>query len=702
MTIGRKDKDHLKHYAGVALVSPILANKSDDPLRFWTNHPTENTLVDLHVFDDGERSNPGRGKWRGPFTGRPELTKQLAPALEARLQLLSSSSAKGHTTCLRMWWRLFDQLEKVPLPDGRQVARVVTIADLNELHANAARQNGMDRTNFRLFVSLVNDACRLIKPKPLPILRWTSPKGGEPIRNLIPEDQVRDLRTALKQGWERVRKTWARNDAIRQEAARCGAGGGTVDLSEREEHLLENWVHFQRIQEQTGRLLPTTEQIYDGRTPQYFCERRMELLVMRAILFPTEEECDIAYHLALQGSGWNPSTMARIDADNPFLVSDHPKDSAQLVLAVEEQDTIHADKPRANHKTQFFTALKKDSASPPVIVATYLKRVEPLREILKQEHAAAVEELTRLQRTGGDDKAIETQYKLVQKLGQGCRSVWLYVRKNGAVSWLNCTNFQRYTVGGRGGPKISYLDRVLGYLNARRAEVGKPKIGKVTPSDFRDIFARQVYLKTGGNIIAVMLALGHSSSTSTVAYLENNIFSAENDEHALRFMTHLFAELGQGRVDLTILAQLVRHGPLTPEMEVRLQEYRKLMRSRIGAGCADPRRPPPQVAPSHVAGRLCGTHRCLKDCPHAKFLPESLDGIAMRVEELMAMSDHVPREMWLRGEFEEELKAGEYLLDTLYEREVVAAKREMWRERIASGEHLIPGLGRITQLQEAA
>ena len=74
----------------------------------------------------------------------------------------------------------------------------------------------------------------------------------------------------------------------------------------------------------------------------------------------------------------------------------------------------------------------------------------------------------------------------------------------------------------------------------------------------------------------------------------------------------------------------------------------------------------------------------------------------MRVEELMAMSDHLPRETWLRGEFEEELKAGEYLLDTLYERETVAAKREMWRERIASGEHLIPGLGRLTQLQEVA
>ena len=313
MSIGKKDKDNLKHYAGAALVSPILAPKSDNPLRFWTNHPTENTLVDLLVFFNGESVNPGNGKWRGAFSGRPELTKQLAPALEARLQLLSLNSARGHTNCLRMWWRLFDQLEKTPLSDGRQVARVATIADINDLHANAARQMGMDRTNFRLFVSLVNDARRLIKPKPLPILHWASPKGGEPIRNLIPEDQVRDLRTALKQGWERVRNTWAWKDAIRQEAARHRAGGSPADLGEKEKNLLENWEHFWRIQQQTGRLLPTSEQIYDGRTPDYFCERRLELKVIalssfqqrRSVILPITLRCRV---LAGTPARWRGST----------------------------------------------------------------------------------------------------------------------------------------------------------------------------------------------------------------------------------------------------------------------------------------------------------------------------------------------------------------------------------------------------------
>jgi hypothetical protein len=271
----------------------------------------------------------------------------------------------------------------------------------------------------------------------------------------------------------------------------------------------------------------------------------------------------------------------------------------------------------------------------------------------------------------------------------------------GGVNWIGTGEWRRYGKVDGSIECESYLDRVRGRLNFRRAELDRPLIPSVTPSDFRDIYARWVFVASKGNILAVMLALGHRRIGSTAAYVENNIFTAENDDTILRWGTHLFNELAQGRIDLTILAQLVRHGPLTPEMEARLTEYRRLMRSRVGAGCTDPRRPPEDIAPGHVAGRLCGTHRCLKDCQNAKFLPESLEGIAMRVEELLAMMDHLPREAWLRGEFDEELASGEALLQELFPRDAVADARESWLQRIADGEHLIPGLGRIRIETEA-
>lgn len=707
MSIGKKDKDHLKVHGGVTLAEPFIAPKSEDPLQFWTGHRTENTLVDLHSFADGEFKNSlplgqKSGLWGGNYTGRPLLIVELAPAIQARCSLLGRGTANDYVAVLRAWWRLFDAFEKSQLPDGRQVPRVQSVADLNELHAAFAQQRGLLSANFRTFLKIANDTRKMLKLLPL---LWDAPKQGDPVRNLIPDDQARELKIVLKQDWERVRRTWARNDAIIKEAERRVAGMPPSVLDEEGKRLLKNWQHFQRIQVATESFLPSGKQLLDGRNASTQCVKGLERQLMRSILFPTVEEADIAYHMALMNSGWNPSTMVNVDASSPFLITPHPKNAGQLVLSVDadEEVTLQGNKPRARGKTQFCTGLAKHSSSSPVIVDSYLERVKPLREILRQEYAAAKEKLERMQMDKVDQHSLEKQYKKVQQLWQGCRIVWLYVDSRGNINWLDWRYWSRYLVPASGSKsQVSYLDLVLERLNVHRAEQGKPPIAKVTPSDFRDIYARWIYIQSGGNILAVMQALGHSSISSTVNYVENNIFSAENDEHARRFMTHLFEELRQGRVDLTILAQLVRHGPLTPEMEARLIEYRKLMRSRIGVGCSSPRHPPPAAAPNHIEGRLCATHRCLNGCPNAKFLPESLDGISMCVEELMAMSEHLPRETWLRGEHDMELESGEYLLEMLYPKDAVNAAREKWRERIASGEHPIPGLGRIAQLKEIA
>lgn len=275
----------------------------------------------------------------------------------------------------------------------------------------------------------------------------------------------------------------------------------------------------------------------------------------------------------------------------------------------------------------------------------------------------------------------------------------MYVDAKGEISWLDPLRLCRYQNKAYGGELDSYIARVLKHLNSERNRVGKPLIAPITPSDFRDIYARWVYKQSGGNILSVMLALGHSSPRSTGRYLDNNIFSAENDEAVRGFMTHLFVELERGRLDLTILTQLVRHGAVTVEMQQRLDNYRKLMRSRVGVACIDPRHPPADIVPEHNANRLCETQNCLRRCGNARLLPESLDGIAMRVEELCRMSDCLPRETWLRGKFADELNEGEYLLENLYKPEQAAEARDNWRSRIAQGEHLVPGLGFATDIK---
>lgn len=712
MSIGKRNKDQLKNHGHLEVVTPVVTPKSNDPLQFWTEHPTESMHIDLRPYADGEFQNPhprGGGNWGGAFTGRPQLIAELAPAIQARCTFAASKTVENYTLALRAWWRLFDRTESHLSPGGRVLTRVESVADLNELHETAAHQSMMSSGNFGYFLSVVNAARKLHTPR-LPDLLWTSPEAGNPVRTLIPEDQARAIKTCLKQDWEHVRRTWARHDAIRAEADRRAAletaPEGTIscgeipsELSEEDEHLLRNWQHFQHVQRKTGALLPTGEQLFDGKDRSTLRRDGLDRRLMRSIGFPTVEDADVAFHLALMNSGWNPSTLVNLDGRSPTLIFGHPKDASQTVLSADDsrdkEVTMQADKPRAHGKAQFFVGLKKHMSAPPVIVAIYLERVKPLREQLKSDYTAATTELTRLQATGADEQAIKRQYKQAIKIRQGCRNVWLYVDQKGEINWLSWTNWKRYSSKNGNKTPISYLDRVLERLNNERTQRGKSSIPKVTPSDFRDIYARWVYVQTDGNILAVMLALGHTSSGSTGRYLDNNIFSAENDEHARRFMTHLFTELKQGRVDLTILAQLVRHGPLTSEMWERLNEYRQLKRSRVGVGCADPRHPPELMGTGHQKGRLCGTQRCLHECSNARFLPESLDGIAMRVEELWRMSDLLPRETWLRGGFQKELDDGKYLLENLYPPEQVAEAREKWSIRIARGKHLIPGLGLI-------
>jgi hypothetical protein len=717
VSIRNQNKDHLKEHGGVKLVESPLAPMSDDPLRFWTNHPTESTLIDLHMFAKGVSENPrpsGGGSWSGPFFGRPELIAELAPAIQARLTLAAESTCLHYTAALREFWRMFDALEATTAPNGRTVKLLTTVRDITHLHEAAAHRAGIDTHTFNRFVALADAVRRLMQ---LPPLMWTPPSQGVPNRQLIPEEQAKALKIRIKQDWEKVRKEWRRHDAISR-----GEEPDTLSLrekrdapivrqyAERNDKLRRHWQHLERIQNTTGRMLPTPEQLHDG-VPNLNAWTGLATTLMRGIAFPTVEEADIAFHAALMGSGWNPSTLITgLDATLPECIFPHPKDAKQSVLMVDDPGaagedtddvTMQGSKRRAGGHLQFCMGQRKNPASPPAIVAAWLERTAALREQLKTDCASASAELARLKAAGAAQETIERQFKAFQTLHQGLRNVWLYVDGSGKINWIDGKLWSRYKTPGAERKQCSYLDRVIVRLNAERATRDEPAIGRVTPSDFRDMYARWVYKQTGGNIIAVMLALGHRSLRSTNAYTDNNIFAAENDETVRHFMTHLIEELQQGRVDLTILAQLVRHGPLTPEMLARLEEYRSLMHSRVKVGCADARHPPAHIEPDHEEGKWCGTHRCLRDCPNARFLPESVDGIAMRIEELLVISDHLPLDKWVKEKFEEELDAAEFVLADLYPADEVAQARAHWREKILTGNHLVPGVGFIRE-QEAA
>lgn len=727
MTIRNRSKDHLKGHGGVGLVVPAMAPASDDPLRFWTGHPTENTLVDLYEFADGalRTGNPnGGGSWAGAFSGRPELITELAGAIQARLTLASKSSCQAYVQALRKFWRVCDQLETTGAPDSSTLDRLTSVRELTHLHEVAIHRNKIDRSHFSAVLNLFNDTRRMLRLAPL---LWTTPKRGEPNRQLIPDSHAKALKIGIKRDWERVRKTWERHDAIRRgEVPDTLSDFEKLDASivheynEQNKTLRKNWLHFKRTQEFVDTQNPTSKQLLGGKSKNFNLRRGLRWSTMRAIAFPTVEEAHIAFHAALMRSGWNPSTLLTgIDATLPESIFQHPKDSRQTVLTVEEEVhdargkgedvedlqefNMQGSKRRAGGRLQFCMGLKKDPDSPPNIVAAYLERTRELRTQLHQDVKKAAANYQKLQEQDAPKQDIERQFRQLQTLQQGARNVWLYVDYRGAINWLDGTHWNSFETPNARNARgtASYLELVTMRINSYREAHGDDAIAVVKPSDFRDIYARWVYLQSGGNILAVMIALGHASLRSTDNYTTNNIFGAENDEAARRFMTHLFDELAIGRLDLTILAQLVRHGSLSEEMLARLTEYRGLARSRLKVACADIRNPPVEIDPGRTKGKRCGTHRCLKECPNARFLPESLDGIAMRVEELMVISDQMAIDAWIKGGFDKELEAGEYLLGELFGPEDVEKARMHWQEEILSGKHVVPGMGFFSQQEPA-
>jgi len=679
VSIRHYEKDQLKEHAGVELVElePPALPEHRDLLKFWTEHPTENMLVDLTLFAEGEVERP-RGatenQWRGPFTGRPQLIRQLAPAIKEISFGYSNESVRSLYAAFRGWWRLLDAVENEAAEKGQEMTRVEDVRLLQPMHAEFALKIRMRQPKFNLFISCANSVRKNLGS---PILYWKAPRAQTPRRDLPPENQVHALRVALKQTWEAVRRNWARLDGVRAE--------GFSPQSEEEARLLRHWLHFNAKQQANNKVLPSSSEICNGTSTSQFYEKTgMSVSIMRAIAFPTRWDVDAAFHLCLANTGWNPAVLYSLNAENKelFLRKHHNDDGRYLLIGT---------KAKAGGKGQPVSGLWKTPWGPGRIIQDWMDRVEPLREQLKTEVAHARTLYAHMEQKGASLDQLSRQLSTIQSLEAGCRSVWRYDSAGGDILWLA----QRDSGGHQLNSKqASYLSVLIDRLNRERAARGDLPIPSVAQSDFRDIFATFLWRQSGGNLFVVMRLLNHAHLSTTERYVDNTILNAERDQQARTFLDHLFFELGKGRFDITILTHLQRHGAVTPEMEARLQEFRALQRSRIGIACKDPTHPPSEIQPNSDGRRLCAPQRCLLCKPHAVILPESLPGVAMRVEELEAIQRAVSVETWLASDYRHELSNGLAVL-RLFPSDDVRNTRSLWAEAIKVGTHRIPGISHL-------
>jgi hypothetical protein len=673
VSIRGHNKDHLKELAqpvaAVPSPSPLTEHAVDDPLHFWTHHPTDPVEVDLRVFRDGEHENPmGKGgQWAGTFSGRPALIEELAPVIREIIDYLTSDTVSNYTSMLRTWWRQFDLIESAVTGASAPLTKVKTVADISEIHRQSAFDAGMARHPFSTFVRVVNV---VRSAKGFSRLHWRAPENPEPIRHLPPQWHIDQIRFALKRRWFEAVHRWQKAESLL---------AGQEPQDDEEARLLKNYQRFQAIVEATGHPRPGISELCPGgMTWSKFNYQGFFVDDMLRGFYPDGMDIKVAFHLCLASTGWNPAVLLGLDVNEP-IVEPHPKDPTRYLM--------RGYKVRGRSE-QFTEGLYKSEGSAGVIVQNLIQRTAPLREQVRKDIDRLRSQYETLRANGAEKQELRQIKKQVVRLERAARSPWIYASTVRSRS-VECLSKKSYHRGFSRVAGASFLAELVGRINEKQPP--DRQVSVLTAGDFRDAFAAYAYQISGGMVLFVMKALGHKRLRTTQTYLDNTLLNAESQRLYRAVSSSLWHEIKiHGRVDPTIIAKWSRDGAVTDVERGRLIDYRSLRRSRIGVGCKTPTNPPKRVAPTFRADgkALCPVHRCTLCFEGAVIFPDSLNGLCKRTAELRFLRERMSVSAFLESSFGEELENAELalkLFDPHESKELLA----QWEHRIACGEHRV-------------
>lgn len=672
-------KDHLRQDAEATRLSLVESAAPqppvDDLLRFYTSHRTKACAVDLNVFKSGQQTRPNRGgTWAGPFTGRPELIAQLAPAIRDQLSPLAEKSVDLYLVSLRAWWRLFDAVETSAVGAAPPIT---SVADLSDVHRQFALDHGMRRGEFGLFLLLANTTRTALGLKPL---YWQAPEDKVASRHLPPQWQTDVVRRELKHRWFSVIDRWSLADELRKCRAPLVDRDTAPEVHVEQERLLRNYERFDAVVAATSNLRPQLDSLTDGVTYQSFYKQGFNIGDMLRGSYPDGDDVRAAFHLCLATTGWNPAVLLSLDVTQ-VLIEQHPKDPGRYIL--------RGTKARGDTE-QLNEGLLKSQGSAGVVIQTLVARTSLLRDSLRTDLQLCRAQLAQMTSNAThEDADLEAMRNRITALEQGLRSPWLFLSsgKTGP-QWLTDNNFAKGSERG-GGRYSTYLGDLITAVNMRQPR--ERQLSRLKPSDLRDAYAAYVYHASGGSVLSVMKALGHREVRSTQGYLHNTLLKEEHRKLFGTFSEALWNEMeAHGRVDPTILAQRSRNGGISSEQRERLHSYRTMMLSRIGVGCADPMHPPRHIDPNFKPDgkALCHVQRCTLCLENAVLLPESLPGLCKRLAELRHLRSQMSVAAFQESSFLEEMDNTELAL-LAFDAEEVRRSIEDWEGRIASGTHKV-------------
>lgn len=673
-------KDHLRQNEGalrLSLVESAAAQPlASDPLRFYTSHKTKACAVDLSVFRTGQATRPlTGGSWAGPFTGRPELIAQLAPAILDQLSPLAEKSVSQFLYSLRAWWRVFDEVETSA---AGALPPITSVDQLTDVHRQVAMDGGMRSKAFNSFLGLANTTRTALGLKPL---YWQPPEDKAPNRHLPPQWQTDMVRHELKHRWFTVIDRWSLADDLRRHHSPLIDRDAAPETHLEQQRLLRNYERYDAVVAATGNLRPDLDSLTQGVPLTTFYKHGFNLGDMLCGSYPDGDDIRTAFHLCLATTGWNPAVLLSLDATQAFI-EQHPKDPGRYIL--------RGTKARAMGTEQLNEGLFKSQGSAGVVIQTLMARTTLLRESLNTDlHLCRTQfaQMTSTTHTVADMEAMRTR---ITELEQGTRSPWLFISAKGKakIQWLTDYTFAKGS-NREGQINTTFLGELITAINLKQPK--DKQLSRLRPSDLRDAYAAHHYHASGGSILYVMKVLGHRSVRSAKGYLDNTLLKEEHRKLFGTFSDALWNEMvTHGRVDPTILAQRSRYGGISSEQRERLHSYRTMMRSRIGVACADPMNPPRHIDPHFKPDgkAMCHVQRCTLCLENAILLPESLPGLCKRLAELRHVRSQMSVAAFQESSFLEEMDNTELALHAF---DADESKRllEEWEGRIASGAHRV-------------
>ena len=176
-------------------------------------------------------------------------------------------------------------------------------------------------------------------------------------------------------------------------------------------------------------------------------------------------------------------------------------------------------------------------------------------------------------------------------------------------------------------------------------------------SQGRDVWGLFVYHKSGFNHILTAQALGHSSLSSLLHYLEKRTLKVADRKRLIEL---------QGKV-ITDLREAT-YSPLRYREKIAAA-----VRSATGLKCTDPTHPAPEADPGNPGGRTCRSQGCWA-CFNWYATVESLPYLLRMILDLKGMREVMALAVWETSDYPSMLEIYEYIVAKFHKDHVSKAE----------------------------